>query len=139
MLQTIVLIFHVLGAGVLFSTGIFSLLVTTRKPVSKERLRTMELFEKCAPIAAMLQLVTGLILYVQNAEAFNINPIFWVKISLYILSGFLAVRIVKRKRTALLQQAGKTVKVGNYPVWTIVEIVVLLAIITCGVILVESV
>ncbi len=139
MLQTIVLIFHVLGAGVLFSTGIFSLLITTQKPVSKERLKTMELFETCAPIAAILQLITGLVLYMHDAEALNINPVFWVKVILYFLSGFLAVRIIKRKRAALLKQAGKTVTVGNYPLWTIVEIAVLLGIITCGVILVESV
>jgi uncharacterized membrane protein len=139
MVYTVVLILHVLGAGILFSTGVFSLVLTTKKKVTKERLLTMDVFEKSAPVAALTQLVTGLILYARDADVFNIDPVFWLKISLFIVNGFLAVRIIKKKRIALLKQKGNSIDADSLRFWTLLELLILIAIIACGVILVETV
>src|SRR5476649_2712379 len=111
MLHTFVLILHVLGAGILFSVSIFSLMVTTKGPVTKERLITLSGFQRLAPIAALWQLFTGIFLYIYDAKTLNRDPIFWVKISLFVLSGFFAGNIIKKKKLALLKQKTNTVKI----------------------------
>ena len=139
MLHTIILILHVLGASILFSTGVFSLLITTKGPVTKERLKTMAIFSRLAPMASLWQLATGIILYLYASSALNLDPIFWLKIALFVTSGFLAGNIIKKKKIALLKQKGEKVKVGNLPFLIILELLITIAIISIGVTLVVTI
>jgi hypothetical protein len=94
--------------------------------------------ERLAPIAALWQLITGIALYCYDPQTLNKDPLFWIKIMLYLLSGFFAGKIIKGKRLKLLKQKSSTIKVGNLPVLIIIETIITLTIISIGVILVET-
>lgn len=118
------LILHIIGAGVIIGVVVFSVLLNIKEGVSQERLRIFQMVRLTGTVAAGWLLVTGLVLYFQEADELKGNVLFWIKIGLFVLDGIVAVLIIDRKI--------KRTPVPNMTVWAIINALILFAIVALG-------
>lgn len=130
---------HVVSAGVLIGIIVIAIAFSFVKEVSLERAKIYQLFGKIGFIAAMLVLVSGVGLYLQEPEKFNGSTIFWVKIALFLIDGAIATQIVDRKlRDAVAQKNGQLIVQNKVARWFWINLIILITIITIGIFLVEN-
>lgn len=133
-----ILILHILGSATLFGIVLISIILVFRQgPLKPEHLHLLGLSKIIGPIAAGVQLLTGLYLYYQNPEEFRHNTLFWVKIALFVVDGLVAVLLVDREVRMLTARGGGPLR-GRLPFFILANLVILLTIIAIGVILVEN-
>lgn len=134
-LEQLVLLLHLLGAGVLIGIVFFALVFSYAKPSTPEKLQTAATIAGFGKYASIWQLLTGLYLAWQNWGDIHAITWFWLKLVLFVLAGPTAELLIKRK-VALAGQGDvaslKTVRLGA---WLLVAMV--LAIVTVGFALVE--
>lgn len=137
-MHLVVLILHVLGAGVLIGIVVFSVILNIQGILTPERMKIFQTIRNTGIYASAVQLITGIVLYFQEPEEFKESVFFWVKIGLFVLDGIIAVLVIDRKvKNALASQTGKPKPISNMTIWTMVNLVILFAIVTLGVLLVE--
>jgi uncharacterized membrane protein len=136
-LHTLILIIHVFGAGMIIGVVLISLATVLKKPFSIESLGFISYIHKLGTIAAAVMLVTGLYLFFSEPEKFAANPVFWIKIVLYVCDGVVSGMLLKRKivRLEKSKQSGSARGLTNI---ILVSVVIILLIASLGVILVES-
>src|SRR5512141_2720438 len=101
-IHTAVLIFHVLGATVIVGASIASLIVFAKPGIPRERLLFLGDIWKIAGPAIGIQLLTGIILAGMEWNEFSHNPLFWIKMVLFVASGVTGGRILgERMKKAL--------------------------------------
>ncbi|HLC38728.1 MAG TPA: hypothetical protein VJJ80_01185 [Patescibacteria group bacterium] len=123
-MHALFLILHIVGAGVIIGVVVFSVLLNIKEGVSQERLKIFQMMRLTGTIAAGWLLATGLVLYFQEAEELKGNILFWIKMGLFVLDGIIAVLIIDRKI--------KKVPTPNLTVLTIINAIVLFAIVVLG-------
>ncbi len=135
-LHDIILILHVLGAGVIIGLVFFSLTLVIKPPITPDKLKIYGYLGKFGPYASVWQLLTGLYLASAGWNDIKSLPIFWVKMGLYVIAGFIAAVLIKSKVKKAVVTNDLT-PVQNLPLLTILFALVILAIVTIGVILLE--
>ncbi len=132
------LILHILGAGVLIGVVVFSVLLNIQGALTSERLKIFQTIRNTGTYAAVVMVITGLVLYFQEPEEFKDNILFWVKIGLFVLDGIIAVLIIDRKvKNAIADQTGKSKSTSNMTIWVLVNLVIIFTIVALGVLIVE--
>ena len=95
--HNLLLVLHIIGAGVMIGMITVALVISFSKTEIVGRWKLFGFFGKLGMIAAIWQLATGVGLYLLEPEQFKNNPLFWVKIGLFMLDGIIATQIVDRR------------------------------------------
>lgn len=138
MLHTIVMVLHVIGAGLMFGVVFFAFLIVLEKNLDQSRLAVLKKIYVYGTVAAIWQAVTGVILYFQEDGEFKDSKIFWVKIGLFLLDGIVAVGIIDRKIKMIESQSKGNVDLKNTYLWNLFSLLIIISIITLGVFLTEG-
>jgi uncharacterized membrane protein len=131
-----VLILHVLGATILVGGTVFSIFFLSKKSLPLDFIKQVLVFGEFMKYAALSQLITGSILFMHEPDKFRGNKFFWLKLALYVISGILAGKVMKGK--AIEIQKGKKSSIKGIYKWFLFHLLILLAIVSIGVLLVES-
>lgn len=103
----ILLILHVFGAGLMIGIGALALKAVVRPPLTEQSLDRMGFVGGLGMWASIWQLLTGVLLMLQEWSEHSHNPLIWTKIGLWVLEGvvssMLIGRQVRRIRAALAQ------------------------------------
>lgn len=139
-LHTIVLNLHVLGACLVVGSVVFALVMMSRQPFFRPNLALMNRVWHLAEGAVGLQLATGLYLFFAERSEFQNNPIFWIKMVLFVLDGYVSGRLIKQRMKQIeAESTGDTVDVAAVRSVTWLSVLIMLAIASLGVWLAESV
>ncbi|HSX57949.1 MAG TPA: hypothetical protein VLE47_01595 [Candidatus Saccharimonadales bacterium] len=132
--HTLVLIIHVIGAGLIIGMAFTSLLVLTTKPFVPESMKVMQRFAKFGPFIFLTQLLTGLYLAWSEYDKFRGNPLLTAKLVLFLGMAGASIYIAR--------QAAAKAKAGTPPspniTWAWISFLTILLIATFGVMLAES-
>lgn len=124
---------HILGAAVLVGVVFFSLTLSIEKPLTAERLRMIKYLRPFGMYAAIWQLITGVHLAQHDWDAFSRSPVFWSKIALFVIDGFLAERVIKRKLELLeAKAAGQPVAEHDLALWTWISAIIVVTMVILG-------
>jgi len=83
MLHIIVLVLHVIGAGLMLGTVFFAFIIALKKVLDPSKLSLLKNIFVFGTIGAIWQTITGIILYFQEKDEFEDSKIFLVKIELF--------------------------------------------------------
>jgi hypothetical protein len=138
-LNIIVLNLHVLGACVVVGSVVFVFAMLSRRPFFRPNLALMKFMWRLAEGAVGAQLLTGIYLFVIERSEFQNSPIFWSKMALFALDGFVSGMLIKRRvQQVEAQPAGETVDVAPIRSVAWVSVLIMLSIASLGVWLVET-
>lgn len=138
-MDILLLILHVISAGVLVGIVTLAIVLSFAKEITLERAKIYQLIGKIGFFAAGLVLISGIGLYLQEPDEFNKNIFFWVKIGLFVVDGIIATQIVDRKvKDAVLKKNGQLINQNKVTRWFWANLIIIISIITIGVFLVES-
>src|SRR3990170_5958969 len=101
-LHRIIIILHLLGAGILIGLVVITALLAFKKSFSLQTLAVLNQVKWLGPFFSGLQLVTGLFLYWEDRDELNDNPLFSTKIGLYVIEGTLAGLVIDRRVAQLM-------------------------------------
>lgn len=139
-MHTIVVALHIIGAGLMLGVVFFALVIVFPKVVDASRVSLLKTVLKFGTLGAIWQTITGLILYFGEADEFKNNPVFWIKMGLFVADGILALLIIDRKiktAEAQNQSAGRRsqdeINLSGLPLWSLTSLVIILTIIILGV------
>lgn len=138
MFHIIVLILHVLGAGVVLGVVFFSVIAVIKPAVVAEQLDRLHFVGRFGMWASGWQFVTGVILYLQEPDELQENKIFWVKLGLYVVEGLFASIVLNRQLKKLQTGDQATIAPGKLTGVLIVHALLIGAIIVLGVLIVEQ-
>lgn len=138
MLQTIVLTLHVIGAGLMLGVVFFAFLIVLEKNLDSVKLSVLKKIYIFGTVAAIWQLITGVILYFLDDGEFRDSKMFWLKIGLFLLDGIVAVGIVDRKIKTVESKSKGNVDFQKTYLWNLFSLLIVISIITIGVFLTEG-
>lgn len=128
-MNAILLNSHILGAGFSLAVAVFAAVFLIHKPFSKERFDIARTFIKATAVAIIWLIVTGAGLFTERPQNSASTILFWVKIGLSILDIILAFALVNRKLKNIgSEKTEKVVKPAPLLAWTIVNIIIIIAI-----------
>lgn len=134
-IHTLILILHVLGAGVIIGIVFFSLVVSYRpRSWSAAALDRLHFVGKFGMWASAWMFVTGLILAFQDWEVLRTNWIFWGKMAAYVVEGIFAGALLTR----IVMQARVELRPRGLGTIMLTHALLILLIISLGVMLVEQ-
>lgn len=93
----ILLILHVLGAGVVIGVAVLAFAAVIRPPINQTTLDRMAFVGKFGMWGSIWQLLTGVGLMAQEWDELRGNTLLWTKIVLWAVEGFLASTVVSRQ------------------------------------------
>lgn len=136
-IEQLILLLHILGAGVLIGVVFFSLMLTIKKPVTPEKLKMVSYIMKFGLYGSAWQLLTGLGLMYYNWADIKSLWIFWLKLGLYVLLGPISTQVIKVKVNKALAENDQAVA-DSLSVYTWMMVLIVVAIVTIGFLLVEN-
>ncbi len=131
-----VLILHVIGASILLGTSIVSIVIVFTKTLTKDLLQFIKLVKALVPAAAIAQLITGMYLFMAERKEYEGLWQFSLKLALYFASGILGSIILQKKIRTYADGYAPHAKMIK--LLMAIDLVILLAISTIGVWLVEK-
>lgn len=132
-MHTLLLILHIIGAGVMIGVIVVALMVAFSKTAIEGRWKLFEYFGRLGMAAAIWQVVTGMGLFILEPEDFKINTLFWVKMGLFVLDGLIATQIVDRRVRAVLSKGQAKLSASVLSTPFLANFLILALIITLGV------
>lgn len=130
-LHDIVLILHVLGAGVIIGIGVLALAIAKKKTLSPEEITRLQWVGKFGLPASIVQLVTGLYLASADWGTLHSSKIFWTKMIVFVLQGVIAGRFIAKKVKAAGEGKG-----GLFAI-LLLHSLMILTIVALGVMIIE--
>ena len=130
-LHDVILILHVLGAGVIIGIGFLALAIAFRKPLDPEKIARLQWVGSFGLGATVLQLITGLYLSWSDWDTLHNSKIFWTKMGLFVLQGAVAGGLIGRKVKEAGQGKGSPLTV------LLAHSLMILIIVSLGVMMVE--
>lgn len=135
-METLFLTLHIIGAGIFIGIVVFSFLLTVLKPFTQDRLRVILAIRSVGIYTAVLMILSGIFLYFQSPDEFETNPLFWIKMGLFIFDGLFAILYVDRKiNNKLSPQDNKQLSSRPWMLLIAINLVAIFTIVTLGVIL----
>ncbi len=131
-----ILVLHIIGAGIIIGGIILSIFLLSTKKVTNTIISTITSFGEIMKYAAIAQLVTGSILYMNEPDKFRGNKFLWAKLLLYVVSGILGGAIIQKQMKRLEKEENPDARRVQKLFY--VHLVVILFIVTIGVFLAES-
>jgi len=138
LMHTIVLALHILGSGIIIG-GIFAaLLILINKRISKDNFEHIKFLWKFLTPTIGIQVITGIYLAASEWDKFGKNPLFWLKMGLFVVDGFFGGKILGDRIKVAVINNSKDIEIpGSHRlIWT--SFIIFLMIITLGVFLAES-
>lgn len=130
----IVIILHVLAGGLMLGAAFYSLVIISKKNLSKTDVQLARVISKYGRPLAAVQLVTGVILVGLEPDNFAKNPLIWAKIVLYVASGFIAAALVEKRLNKLEEKPDDTKLAKSTQLGALILVSTLTAIVVLGVI-----
>lgn len=139
-IHLIILILHVLGAGVVIGVVLLALASIIKPPLTREAIERMHFVSRFGMIASVWQFLTGIVLSWQDWDEFRSSKLFWTKITLYLIEGAVASLLIeKQAKTAAVQlQNGQPVTGAKIRAGAWIQFLAIIAIAVIGVILVSG-
>ena len=131
-----ILVAHVVGAGIIIGGIILSIFFLSTKKVTNTIISTVASFGEVMKYAALAQLITGSILYMNEPDKFRGNKFLWAKLILYVISGILGGAIIQKQMKKLQKEENPDAR--RLQKLFYVHLLVILFIVTNGVFLAES-
>ncbi len=138
MLHTIVLILHVLGAGIVFGVVFFSILAVIKPSAVAQQIDRLRFVSQLGMFASAWQFVTGVMLYLQHPDELKGNHIFWAKLAVYVIEGAFASFVLGRQMRGLGREPQSPMIRRRAVAVLVVHAILITAIIVLGVVLVEQ-
>src|SRR3989344_1481674 len=138
MIHTIVLVLHVIGAGLMLGTVFFAFIIALKKVLDPSKLSLLKNIFVFGTIGAIWQTITGIILYFQEKDEFEDSKIFLVKIVLFILDGIVALLIIDRRIKAIEAKSKGEINLEKTYLWNLLSLLIIVSVITLGVFLTEG-
>jgi len=136
--RMIILTLHVLGAVLIVGSVLYSLSVVFRKEFSTREIALMRKINKFGSGIAGSQFLTGAILVGTEWDELGHKPLVWVKVALWVLDGIIAKQIIDKKLSEFEEQGSTTKLKSTIQISTLVLLIVVLVIATCGVSLAQA-
>lgn len=133
-LHTIILILHVIGAGILIGMAFFSILLVIPRDWSAEKLSRIKFIGRFGGIVSVWQLLTGVYLASSDWDMLHADWLFWTKITVYCIEGTMASLLVGRKLKN--SQANASSPRTAFPI--LANALMIIIIVSIGVMLVEG-
>lgn len=131
--HNVVLIIHVVGAGLIVSLAIFSILIQSKKPPVVENLKLLsELWKKVGYVFGT-QILTGVYLSGVEWDEFSKNPLLWIKLILIVFVAGLGSFLARQDKNKPGETSGRP-----NPLFPWVVLITYLIIVSLGVLLAES-
>jgi hypothetical protein len=133
-LHDLVLLLHILGAGVVIGVVFFSLVLAFKKPLDPSWLGVLKFIRRFGTMAVGWEVLTGLYLAFSESDEVFSSKIFWIKMGLIVVDGFLAQAVIGRK----LSEAQSGVDAKGLKLATLVSALVILLVVTLGFLIANS-
>lgn len=127
--HTIVLAFHILGAGIIIGGLLASLLILIKPKISPEFLSHLAILGKFISMAIGVQILSGIYLAAVEWDEFRSSPLLFLKIILLVVDGLFGGKVVFDRI-----KAGDASK--KHLIWFALAVFILIT--TLGVFLAES-
>ncbi|CAN5118990.1 hypothetical protein BH09PAT2_BH09PAT2_09780 [soil metagenome] len=137
-IHIIVLILHVIGATIIIGSSFVSLFVLIENKISKNNLLLIERMWRVVGPSLGIQLLTGVYLGISEWDEIGKNPLFWIKIMLYLVSGAIGNLVLKKRIHAGAVEKKEIVTLGGIKPWAIASFLIFVLIAICGVALAEG-
>lgn len=122
--HNLVLLLHLLSAGVLIGVAFFSLVFTAKAPVPAEQLKFVDKLRSYGTLAVGALLLSGLFLVWDEPGKLG-SWRFWLKMGLILVDGFLAQALIKTK---ILRAMNGGDQAGLYRLTTISAVIITLVV-----------
>ena len=90
-------ILHVFGAAIIVGSTFLALIVVFRKSLTKETISLFGLVTKVVTFAIYAQIITGILLFINEFNEFINSGLFWAKMIVFVIDGILAVTVIDKK------------------------------------------
>ena len=132
-------ILHVIGAGILIGIVFLSLVIAAKPNLQAEDIKWLKYIRSYGIYAAFLLLISGIYLAIDHWDHVAKNPLFWSKMALFLIDGFIAERIIAQKMNRVLasNNIDEDARRG-LPLWTKVSALVIFSIVTIALFLANS-
>ncbi len=139
-MHILLLILHVLGAGVLIGVVVFAFAAVVRPPLNQQALDRLGYVFAFGMWASAAQLVTGVLLITQELDELGHSPLIWTKVGLWVIEGVLAGAIIKKQamRAGKALAQGQQLQPGSLRTTVSLQLLLILAIVILGVIVASS-
>lgn len=139
-IHLIVLILHMLGAGLVVGIVLLALFAVIKPPVGEKSMDRLAFIARFGMWGSIWQFLTGLILASQEWGEFRTNRLFWTKIILYLIEGTIASLLLEKqsKQAALRVAGGQTIDGSALRLTSFIHAGLILAIAIIGVVLVSG-
>lgn len=138
MLHTIVLILHVLGAGVVLGIVFLSVLAVLKPQLTAQHLDRLHFVGRFGMFASGWQFITGAILYLMEQDELKGNRVLWIKLGLYVVEGTFAAMVLNRELKRQHLEGEQTMPRGRLMMILSVHAILIFAIAALGVVVVEG-
>ncbi len=137
--HTSVLAIHIMNAGLLLGVTVLATYASSVKQMAKNLFDLIGLVGKKIPLLVGTQLLTGLYLVSSGWSEFSHNPLFWTKMIIYVVHGFIARTLMEKSmKNAEVGQDGIVVLKKDMKTMAYVSLLLFVAIVTIAVFMVEG-
>ncbi len=122
---------HVIGAGIIIGIVFLSLAIALKPNLQVEDIKWLQYIRSFGMAGALLLLITGVYLAVEHWEHVGKNPLFWAKMTLFVVDGIIAERVIAVKMKRIL--AGTAIDTSiqkDLSLWSWVSALVVFLIVT---------
>lgn len=128
-----ILALHIAGAAVITVSSLASLVILINKRVSENILALLKPLWKLVGPAMNVQVITGAALGALEWDTFGKNPVFWIKLALFIAAGGIGRSILGNAvRSAYERKSHRT---PGAAAWAWVHVFLIIAMIVLGILL----
>lgn len=132
-MHILLLVLHILGAGLLIGVVFLSLFLSVKPTWTPEKLSHLKFVGQFGMWASIWLFVTGVILAASEWHEFQSNKLFWAKMALYVLEGTLASQLIGKK--ARLAASGQP---SGLSLVLVLQTLLVVGIIALAVVMVEA-
>lgn len=138
LIHTIILTLHILGSGIIIGGVFASLLILINERISKDNFEHLKFLWKFLTPTIGIQIISGIYLAASEWDKFGKNPLFWLKMGIFVIDGFFGGKILGDRIKGTTVSNSKEIEIpGSHRlVW--ISFLIFLTVITLGVFLAES-
>jgi len=133
-----ILTIHVIGGAIIVGSSFVSLLILINNRIPLENLKLDERISKLVGPVLGIQLLTGLYLGISEWDEHGKNPLFWIKLILFIITGIIAKVVTEKRVESALKKGDVYASMPEVKNWAWISFLLLALITILGVVLAES-
>jgi uncharacterized membrane protein len=137
-MQEALLILHVLGACIIFGMVVASTIVARQKDFSLTQLAVYAKLRFFGGMTVGIQMITGVLLAAFEPDNFLNNPVFWVKMVVFLIDGIIAGGIIRRRIMQVQEKNDEqALRNSKLPMLSVLNLISMIIVVTLGVVIAQ--